>query len=100
MHVTRSVRMSVQLLEHLSYRAVVGDRVRHRPDRLKPEIAVLVRPQDAPTIRVCPLRVLRIVVAGLVRLPDIDRCADDRAALCVLESASDKTHLALAVGTD
>ena len=99
-HVAGSVRVPVDLLEHLSDGTIVRDGVRHRPDGLEPKVTVLIRPHDATAVGVRAVRVLGIVVSGLVGLPHVNRRANDRLAGGVLERAAHEAHLALSIGAD
>lgn len=73
------------------------DRIRHGLDGLEPEDAVLVAAHDAAAIRAITLRILHVVVAGRVGLPDIDLAVGNRTALSVLERADDEERLALGI---
>lgn len=76
------------------------DGIRHRHDCLEPELAVLIRDQHAAAIWPVAVRVLHVIVAGGVGLPDVDGDAGDGGAAGVLDGADDETGLAKRVRRD
>lgn len=89
--------MPMQLLQKLTHRPIVRDRIRHGRDRIKPEDAVLVAAHDAAPVGPVAAGILHVVVARRVGLPDIDLDALNGLAVCVLDGADDKERLALGI---
>lgn len=78
----------------------MGNRIRHRDNRLKPHAPLLITPHDAPPIRALQIRVLHVVVARAVRFPDIDFAVLDRGAGDIAEGADHEEGLAGGVMRD
>lgn len=96
-HMRRPVRMPVELLQQPPHGAVVRDRVRNRLDGLEPEESFLVTVHDAAAVGTFTVRVLHVVVARRVRLPDVNLHALDGLAVGVLERAQDEERLSLGI---
>lgn len=86
--------MPPQALQQLADGAVVRDRVADGPYAAEPEPAVGVGDHDAPLAGRPPVRVLHVVVAAAVRLPDVDLDARDRAPARVPHRADAEQGLA------
>jgi hypothetical protein len=71
-HVTRAVRVTLELLEKLTDWSIVRDGIWYWYDGLEPEDAVLVTLHDSSAVRTVSFCILDIVEALAVRLPDIN----------------------------
>lgn len=100
-HMRRPVRVPAELLQQLPHGAVVRDRVRHGLDGAEPEEAVFIAVHDAAAVGPAPrrvsVRVLHVVAARRVGLPDVDFDALDRVPCRVLDRAEDEERFALRV---
>lgn len=85
----------MQPLQQLPNRSIVRNRVRHGRDGMEPENPILVAAYNASPVRLDPSRMLHIIMACGVRLPDINLNVGDRPALCILQGANNKQRLAL-----
>lgn len=97
MHMTRPKRMAMQLLQQLPDRPIMRNRVRHRRNRLKPKHARVITAHDTAAIGAVPIRILHVIVARGVRLPDIDLHVGDGVAVGIFERADDEERLAFGV---
>lgn len=97
---TRAVGVSLQQLQQLPDRPIVRNRIRDRHNRLEPERALDIALHDRAAVRPGPLRILHVVEALAVRLPDVDLDALDRLARGVLDGAEDQAGLAGGVVAD
>lgn len=94
MHVARPIRMAMQLLQQPPHRPIVGDRIGHGGNSLEPEDTLFIRAHNTAPIGFLTPRILHIVMARGVRLPDIDLDVLDGPPLCVAQSAHDQQGLA------
>ena len=92
--------MPLKLLQQLSDGSIVGDRIRHGDDSLEPEHALRIARHDCALIRPLAPRILHIVEAVRVRLPDIDLHAFDGLAGRVFQGAEDEAGFAVWVVGD
>ena len=100
MHMARSIRMPPQQLQQRAHRPIMRDRIRHWNNGLEPEVPVLITTHDRSTVRPVSIRVLHVVEALRVRLPDVDRGVGDRAAGRVFDGAEDEAGFAFRVVRD
>lgn len=89
--------MPIQLHQEFPNRPIMRNRVTDGLNTLEPEPPLLVRNHDAPLTRLIPARVLDIVVAGAVGLPDVDFYPGYRVAVAVLDGADAEEWFALRV---
>lgn len=92
--------MPLEVLQQLSHRPVVGNRVRNRHDRIEPEVSIIVAGDDGPPVWAITTSVLHVVEALGVRLPDIDFGALQGVSGLVANSAENETGLAIGVARD
>lgn len=92
--------MPLERLEQLANRPVMRNRIRHRHDSLEPELAVGVALQHRASLGRRPVRVLHVVEALAVGLPDVDLGVRDRPPGGVAQCAQHQTGLALRVVGD
>jgi hypothetical protein len=59
-HMAWPVWMTIQLLEQLSYRPIVRDRIWHRNNRLEPEVPRVIACQHRSAIWTAPICVLHV----------------------------------------
>ena len=100
MHMCRPIPMPLKLLQQLSDRSIVGDRIRHGDDSLEPEDALRIARHDRALIRPFAPGILHIVEAVGVRLPDVDLDAFDGLAGRVFQGAEDEAGFAVRVVGD
>lgn len=96
-HVTWSHRMTSQLLQQLADRPVVGNRVRHGYNTPEPKHSVFIALHDASPVGAISFRMLHVVHARAVRLPDVDLDSFDRLSLHVFKGAEHEEGLAIRV---
>jgi len=89
--------MSLQQLQQLTDGTIMRNGIRHRDDGLEPELAILVRLHDTSAIGPRPVRMLHIVMARGISLPDVDFHAFDRVPGGVFDRADYDAGLALRV---
>lgn len=65
----------------------MGNRIAHGLNPLEHKPAILIRNHDRALRRLIAVRVLHVIVAAAVRLPNVDFDALDRVALLVLDGA-------------
>ena len=94
------IRVAVQDLEKLADRAVIGDRIGNRNNRIEPENAALVGSQHGPSVRTISLCILHIVVAGRIRLPDINLHVGNGLPRGVLDRAKHQKRLPFGIAVD
>lgn len=99
-HVARSVRVPLKLLQQLTDRSVVRNGIWHWHNRLEPEHAILITVHDRTSIWTTSVCVLDIVEAMGVRLPDIDLYTLDGLAGRILDGAKNQAWLAVGVVRD
>lgn len=97
MHMRRPVRVTVQLLQQPPNRPIMRNRIRHRRNSSKPEHTLLIRAHHTPSIRLVSSRILHIIVARGIRLPDINLDILDRLPLHILQRAHNQQRLALRI---
>lgn len=71
----------------------MGNRIRDWHDGFEPEGTISVALHHSSPIWQLPIRILDIIVAGRISLPDINLDAVDGVALRVVDCAKDKTWL-------
>lgn len=90
-----TIWMSVKLLQELSDRPIVRDRVRYRLDSFEPKMSIFIAFHNTSSIGRGFIGILDIVVAGRVGLPYVDLDALNRVAFRVLNGARDYAWLAI-----
>ena len=96
-HMRRPPWVAPEELEQLPDWPVVRDWVADGRDSVEPEPALVVGHEYCAPVRSVALRVLDVVVAGRVGLPDIHLDAGDGPALRVSYGAGDHARLSLGV---
>lgn len=79
--------VTIEPRQQLPDRPIAGDRIANGNYGLEPELAFRVRTQNSTTSRLRPIRVLHVVEAAAVRLPDIHLDALDGVSLAILDGA-------------
>lgn len=90
--------MSLEHLQQLADRPIVRNRITHRLNSLEPELTIGVALHDAALAWPLPIRVLHVVVARRVRLPNVDPDVGDGVAARVADRAENQHRLAGRVG--
>lgn len=86
--------MSPQQLQQLPNRPIMRNRVGNGRDRLEPEHSLVIRSHDASTIRPIPPRILHIIMARRIRLPNIDLHVLHGLPVGIFHRADDEEGLA------
>lgn len=97
MHVAGSVAMPFQSPEQFADGPIVRDGIRYGDDGLEPEDAVVVAVHHCALIWPLPPRVLHVVLALAVGLPDVNFDVSYRLAIGILDTAQDQARLAFRV---
>ena len=97
MHMGRSPRMSLQKLQQLPHGPIMWNWIRHRHNRLKPENSLLITIHHASPIGALPITVLHIVMAGAIRLPDVNLHSFNRISFYILDCAKNETWFAFGI---
>lgn len=100
MHMARPIRVAPQLLKQLSDRPIMRNRIRHGHDRLEPKHALAITAQDRAAVGPLAVRMLHVVEALAVSLPDVDFHALHGFPVRVFYAADDEAGLPLAVVRD
>lgn len=95
MHMRRPIRMPMQLPQQPPHRPIMRNGVWHRRNSMEPKHPLPIRSHNTPTIRPLTPRILHIIMARRVRLPDIDLNALNRPAFRITERAHSQQRLAL-----
>lgn len=86
-HMTRPVWMPLQKLQQLTHWTVRWNRIRHRHNRLEPEIAIRVASQHRSALWRFSILVLDIIKPLAICLPYINFYVLDRFAVSILDGA-------------
>ena len=78
----------------------MGDRVRNRHDRLEPKVPIVIAGQDGPPVWTITARILHVVEALRVCLPDIHLRALQGVPGFVANITKDKAGLTIRVARD
>jgi hypothetical protein len=97
---TRPVTVPLQLLQQLTNRPIIRDRVRNRYNRLEPENPLSVAVHHSPLVRLLAAFILHIVLAVAVGFPDVDFYPFDGLAFSVFDRADYEAGLAVGVVGD
>lgn len=89
--------MPLEVLQQFSDGPVVRDRIRNGYDSPEPEVPVIVACQYGPTVRRVAARVLHVVEALRIGLPDVDLGAGHGLPGLVPDGAEDQTLVAVGV---
>jgi len=94
-HMTGSVRMSLERLQQLAHGSIMRDRVRDWHDSLEPENTLFIALHNRTTFGRCAVLILHVVEALAVGLPDVNLSALDWLAVRVFDVTEDQAWRAL-----
>lgn len=97
MHMRRAVRVTVQLGQQPPNGTIMGNGVWYRRNGLEPKYAALIRSHNTATIRLVSTRILHIIMASTIRLPDINLHIINRPTLHVLQCANHEQGFTLGI---
>ena len=97
MHMRRPPRMSLQQLQQLSNRPIVGNRVRYRHNCLEPKHALLVAIHHTSPIGPLSIAVLDVIMPCTIRLPNVNLHALNWVPAHVFYGAENETRLPFGV---
>jgi hypothetical protein len=96
-HVTRTVWVTLELLEKLTNWTIVRNGIWYWYDGLEPEDAVVVTLHNSSSIRAVSFCVLDIIEALAVRLPDIDLYVVAWLSGSVFDGTKDQARLSIGI---